>query len=341
MILTAAPFGKTKSGIQVTQYTMRGDSGLSVSVLDYGAAVRSLIVPAGDRRVDVVLGYDTAAEYEENGGFMGAVVGRVSNRIGNGRFRLNGKIYQLGINDGANHLHGGTEGFYRRVWRAAPRADSLSFLYLSPDGEEGYPGNLACSATYAIRGNALEISYSALCDADTLCCMSSHCYFNLAGRGDILGHELSIDAGGYCPTDAAGLADGRVLPAAGTPFDFGSGKKIGADIGADDEQLTFGRGYDHNFALNGAGFRRAARLSCAESGLCMEVLTDMPGLQLYTGNSLTPRRGKGGAEYAPRSGVCLEAQFFPDAVNHPDFASPLLRAGVRYSSRTEYRFGAL
>ena len=338
MNITASPFGKTKGGVPVTLYTLDSGDGMSASVIDYGAALRSLVVPSNRGSVDVVLGYDTIDEYEENGGFMGAVVGRVANRIGKGHFALNGKYYQLGLNDGANHLHGGKTGFFTRMWRAVPRDGALSLLYLSPDGEEGYPGNLACAVTYALKNNSLEISYSALSDADTLCCMSSHGYFNLAGHGDILSHRLAVDAESYCPIDPAGLADGRVLPVENTPFDFRTEKPVGAALSANDGQLRYGGGIDHNFTLIASGFRRAAVLCSKESGIRMEVLTDMPGLQVYTGNSLTERRGKGGVSYAPRSGICLETQFFPDAINHPDMSPPVLRASESWKSRTVYKF---
>ena len=338
MNITASPFGKTKVGVPVTLYTLDSGDGMSASVIDYGAALRSLVVPSKRGSVDVILGYDTIDEYEQNGGFMGAVVGRVANRIGKGCFALNGKNYQLGLNDGANHLHGGETGFYARMWRAVPRDGALSLLYLSPDGEEGYPGNLACAVTYAIKGGALEISYSALSDSDTLCCMSSHCYFHLAGRGDILSHRLTVDADGYCPIDIAGLADGRVLPVEDTEFDFRTETPVGAALSASSEQIRYGAGIDHNFALGASGFRRAAALCSEESGIRMEVLTDMPGLQVYTGNSLTERPGKSGARYAPRSGICLETQFFPDAINHPEMRPPILRASESWKSRTVYKF---
>ena len=337
--VSGTPFGVTKKGEEVWELTL--DNGtVSCKIITFGAAVRTLTVPGRGGAVDVVLGYDTLAEYEENGGFFGAVVGRYANRIAGGRFALNGREYTLARNDGPNHLHGGPEGFDKKVWQVrAQTRSSVSLSLFSPDGEEGYPGNLEVTVTYTLRGQGLEIAYRARSSRTTLCNLTNHAYFNLNGSGDILGHRLWLASGQFTPVGPDSIPLAMARSAAGTPFDFTSEKPVGRDIGADDEQLRNVGGYDHNYVLDPAqGLRRCARLTGEQSGIAMEVWTEKPGVQLYSGNFLETADAKGGGVYRPRQGLCLETQFFPDSPNHPAWGDILLRPGRRYDYITEYRF---
>ena len=324
MPVTTHPFGTLRDGTAVTAYRLENTGG-SVTILDYGATIQSLIMPDRNRHpVDVALGYDTPAEYERNGGYLGATIGRVGNRIGNAEFSLNGKTYRLVKNDGENHLHGGAGRNY------------LTFSRLSPNGEEHYPGNLQVKVTFTLTAeNALHILYEAVCDQDTPVNLTNHTYFNLNGSGSVLHHRVQLFAERFCENDEGCLPTGRLLDVEGTPFDFRVPKELGADIGADDEQIRRGHGYDHNYVLSG---RRAAVVFSAESGIEMTVDTDMPGIQLYSANSLEHRTGKGGAVYCPRDAVCLETQLFPNGLACYGFPSPILRKGQRLRSETVYRF---
>ncbi len=335
-------FGALPDGRAVTAYALNGPGGRAAVILDYGCTIQSLLVPdrTGELR-DVVLGYDTAAEYAQNSGFFGACIGRVGNRIGNSQLPLNGKIYHLTPSEGPNQLHGGPEGFDRQLWRAEAQDGRLVFTRTSPDGEGGYPGNLDVRVAYEWDGPALRITYDAVSDADTAVSLTNHSYFNLCGSGDILGHTLRLDADGFTEIDSALLPTGRILPVAGTPFDFTEAKPVGRDIAAGDAQLRLGGGYDHNFVLRlGEGIHPAARLHCPESGIALSVSTTAPAVQLYTGNAITPRKGRGGMALGKHSGLCLETQIHPDAVHHPSFPSPILRAGAAYHSCTVYEFSA-
>jgi aldose 1-epimerase len=321
-------------------------TGASATILDYGCTVQSLCVPnAREAFTDVVLGYDTVSDYEENSGYVGATVGRFANRIGGSTFTLNGKTYKLARNDGENHLHGGLRGFDKVLWKAEMRPDALVFTRLSPDGEEGYPGNLAVTITYALTdANALSISYDAVSDQDTVVNLTNHSYFNLNGEGPVLGHALQVFADYLTENDQNCLPTGVLLPVSGTPFDFSKPKQLGCDIGAEDVQLRFGSGYDHNYVLQGADparLKKAAVLFAPESGITMTTYTTQPGLQLYTGNHLIPRKGKNGSRINRRTGVCLETQLWPNATAYDHFPSPVLRAGERYHTETVYRFQAL
>ena len=336
-------FGRTRDGAAVTAYRLSNGAGASATILDYGGTVQSLILPDGPGDgTDVVLGYETVREYEENGGFAGAIIGRFANRIGKGELTLNGRTYHLTRNDGDNHLHGGPLGFDKRFWTGAQTADgTLVLTRLSPDGEENYPGNLSVRVTYTLtEDNALSVVYDADTDADTVVSLTNHSYFNLDGGGSVLGHALQVFAGRFTENDRSCLPTGALLETAGTPFDFGTPKPIGRDIDAPgDDQLVFGCGYDHNFALaDPSEMKQAAVLYGAASGLRMTVLTTQPGLQVYSGNQLTRRRGKYGGMIDRRGGVCLETQAFPDATNHAHFPSPVLRAGAHYHTATVYRF---
>ncbi|MBQ3387196.1 MAG: galactose mutarotase, partial [Eggerthellaceae bacterium] len=287
------PFGTLSTGEAVTAARLTNAHGMSVTVLDYGATIQSLVVPdrAGNP-VDVVRGYDKAAKYEANVGYLGATVGRVANRIGGAAFTLHGITYRLARNDGDNHLHGGLRGFDKRLWDMQAEHDRIVCSRLSPDGEEGYPGNLAVTVTFQLSGDgALSITYEADTDADTPVNLTNHSYFNLDGSADVLAHRLQVFAERFCENDAGCLPTGRLLNVADTPFDFRAEKAIGADIGADHEQLRLAGGYDHNFCLTG---RRAAILRSEVSGICLTVDTDRPGMQVYSANFLTQRAGKGG-----------------------------------------------
>lgn len=328
------PFGVTKGGEAVNIYCIKNDM-LAVEIMEYGAAIRSLLVQRGGAWTDVVLGYDTLREYEENDGYLGACVGRVGNRIGGAGFTLNGKTYTLARNDGENHLHGGVRGFDKYVWTAEKLPDGVRFSRVSPDGEEGYPGTLHAAVSYRLQGNTLVIEYEASADQDTLCSLTNHSYFNLNGSGSVLGHTLQINADEFLENSAATLPTGRRLPVAGTPFDFRVPKRVGQDIGTDDIQLRNCGGYDHNFCLTG---ETAAVLRGDVSGITMTVRTTLPGMQLYAANFLTERRGKNGAVYMPRAALCLETQFFPNAMACEDFEKPILRAGKLWREHTALIF---
>jgi len=348
--VTREPFGVTPSGEAVELITLANRTGMTVRVMTYGGIIVSLEVP--DRMGtpgDVVLGYDSLAGYLEDSPYFGAIVGRYGNRIAKGRFTLNGTEYRLAINNGPNHLHGGVRGFDKVVWAAEPiESDSgvgVRLEYTSPDGEEGYPGTLRATVTYTLTDrNELLIDYEAATDRATPVNLTQHSYFDLAGSGDILDHVLTIAADCMTPVDSTLIPTGELAPVDGTPFDFRAPHRIGARIDADDQQLRFGGGYDHNFVLNreGPGLVLAARLVDSTSGRTLEIRTTEPGVQFYSGNFLAGSiTGKGGAVYGHRSGLCLETQHFPDSPNHPEFPSTILEPGQTYRSRTVWTFGVL
>ncbi len=334
-------FGTTADGRQVHVFTLKNARGESARILDLGGTVQSLLIRGrGGKLIDVALGFDTPGEYLAKGGYLGAIVGRYANRIGGARFALNGKEYRLFPNDGKNHLHGGKEGFDKKVWEAEPDGGRLKLRLFSPHMDEGYPGNFGVEVTYAFSDDGgLIIDYLAKSDMDTVVNLTNHCYFNLRGCGDILSHELKINARSMLPTDAGLIPTGEIKSVEGTPFDFTEFKSIGRDIEADDPQLAVAGGYDHNFCLE-EGYKKACELFCDESGILMEVFTDMPGVQFYSGNFLSGISGKGGRIYGKRFGLCLETQHYPDSVNKPHFPSPVLKAGALFRSRTVYKFGA-
>ena len=342
-MITTSAFGQTKNGESVTKYCISSESGISFSVIDYGCTVTELTVP--DRNgvlVDVCLGYDTLAEYEENDGFLGAIVGRCANRIQNGAFELDGVRYELALNDGPNHLHGGVRGFDKYTWAAAVDGDKLILTRVSRDGEEGYPGNLDVKVTYALpRNNIMSISYEAQSDADTIVNLTNHTYYNLNGHnnGTILNHKLQVFADEITENDAFCLPTGVISSVHGSPFDFLYPKAIDEDIGKGHIQLEFGRGYDHNWVLSDrTGLKKAARLLSPQSGITLDIETTTPGIQVYTANTLSERSGKGRARYARHSGICLETQFFPNALACSGFPSPVLQKGEIYKSATNYCF---
>lgn len=341
--LFGAPFGVTKNGEEARELTLNNGV-LSCSILTFGATLRTLLVPGKEGPVDVVLGYDSLEQYETEGGFFGAVVGRFANRIAGGRFTLNGQEYVLAQNDGPNHLHGGTVGWSHRIWTVEAADETRVVLALdSPDGEEGYPGRLSVRVTYALEGNALSIRYQASGDRDTPCSLTNHSYFNLAGQGSgpVLDQELKLYASSYTPADSASIPLGRIDPVEGTPMDLRVSGPIGARIEEPFQQLLWGHGYDHNFVVDGepGTLRPAARAYSRATGVAMETETTSPGVQLYTANFVEEgRRGKGGAVYGFRHGFCLETQYFPDTPNQPAFPSATLRAGEKYDQLTRFRF---
>jgi aldose 1-epimerase len=300
---------------------------------------------------DVVLGFDDLAGYVEKHPYFGSIVGRYGNRIARGKFTLDGVEYTLAVNNGPNALHGGLKGFDKQVWSAETieeeHAVGLRLSYVSADGEEGYPGALSVTVTYLLtNANELKIHYDAATDAPTVINLTNHSYFNLegAGRGTILGHEVHINADHFTPVDDTLIPTGELRPVEDTPFDFREPKPIGRDIAAEDQQIVFGGGYDHNFVLSKqtpASLSLAARIHAPGSGRIMEVYTTEPGMQFYTGNFLDGSNvGKGGIVYEYRYGFCMETQHFPDSPNQPDFPSTVLRPGERYHSTTVYQFSA-
>jgi Galactose mutarotase and related enzymes len=343
-----ASFGKTADDTAVTIYTLTNANGLELRAMTYGAIITSLKVPdRSGAMADIVLGFDRLDGYLKDSPYFGAVVGRYGNRIAKGQFTLDGRTYTLVKNNGPNHLHGGTKGFDKRVWQATPSATgaAVTFSRTSPDGEEGYPGTMKAQVTYTLTDkNELVVEYHATTDKATPINLTQHSYFNLAGEGsgEILGHELTINADRYTPVDAMLIPTGSLAPVQGTPFDFRKPVAIGARINQSNEQLTNGKGYDHNWVVNrnGQGLQPAAHVVEPNSGRTLDVATMEPGLQFYAGNFLDGTiTGKGGHVYKHRTGFCLETQHFPDSPNHPTFPTTILKPGQEYSTKTVFTFG--
>lgn len=381
--MKSVKFGKTADGRTAGLYILESPDGMRAAVTDYGAALVSLAVP--DRKgvlTDVVLGYNDAAGYEAGSSYIGASIGRFANRIAGASFDLNGRTYGLTANDGANCLHGGRDFFNDRLWTvkidftsvrsgdimSAYASESIAdkdpsrglrrlhdnqitFCLDSPDGDQGFPGNMHIEVSYSLPGNGrLRIDYKAVTDADTPVSLTNHSYFNLNGHdsGTVAGHVAKINAEYYTPVNASLIPIEEPAPVSGTPFDFREGKMLGIDIDADNEQIAFGGGYDHNFIIGDSAcetadrtIREAGVLCSYDSGICMSVMTDMPDMQMYTANGLNNEPGKDGAVYGRRSAVCLETQFRPDAVNSNDPAirsACVLKAGEEFTSSTIYRF---
>jgi aldose 1-epimerase len=342
-------FGVTGNQEAVDLYTLSNARGVEVRIMTYGGTVVSLKVPDRNGRPgDVVLGYDDLAGYLKASPFFGSIIGRYGNRIGQARFSLNGTQYTLPKNNGENTLHGGNRGFDKVVWQASEVRGrdgvGLSLTYLSKDGEEGFPGNLSVKVVYTLTdAGELKIDYTATTDKQTIVNLTHHSYFNLAGGGSILNHELTINADKFTPVDSGLIPTGEIRNVKGTPMDFSRATAIGARIEQRDEQLAMGKGYDHNWVLNkgGGGLALAARVYEPSSGRIMEVYTTEPGLQFYSGNFLDGSiTGKRGQVYRRRSGFCLETQHFPDSPNKPGFPSTVLKPGRRYQSTTVYKFSA-
>jgi aldose 1-epimerase len=347
------PLGTTPDGEAVELITLRGPSGVELDIMTYGGTVTRLLAPDRDgERHDIVLGHEWLESYLAGTPYFGAIVGRYGNRIAGGRFTLDGAEYALAVNNGPNHLHGGLTGFDKVVWNAEPYSTDAEtgvvLTHVSPDGDEGYPGELSVQVTYALTAEGdLRIDYEATTDAPTIVNLTHHGYWNLAGHaaGDILDHQLTLNASRFTPVGETLIPTGEQRSVEGTPFDFREAAAIGARIADDDEQLAFGGGYDHNFVLDGwegdGSLRSAAVLQDPGSGRTMEVLTTEPGLQFYSGNFLDGSDlGKDGVVYERRTGLCLETQHFPDSPNRPDFPSTVLRPGETYRSTTVYRFSA-
>ena len=341
------PFGIMPDGTAVELYVLRAGD-LSCGIITFGGALQSLRVPdRTGKPVDVLLGFDTLEPYRTHDKFLGALVGRYANRIGGAGFTLNGRTYSLAANDnGVNHLHGGPAGFHQRVWTPEDAGeDHLTLSLFSPDGEEGYPGNLTVRVAYTLTGEGLTIRYQASSDGDTICNLTNHAYFNLSGHdsGPVLDQSVQLLADRYTPTGPLSIPTGEIAPVEGTPMDLRRIAPIGARIGESFSQLLQAGGYDHNWIPNGrpGTLRPIARAASAATGISMEVLSTLPGVQFYTGNYLDGcPAGKGGAPYASRWGFCLETQFYPDSPNHENFPSCVLRAGEAFDHTAAFRFTA-
>lgn len=330
--IVRTPFGATADEVPVSLYTLRAGA-LTVKVSDYGGIITSILAPdRNGEMADIVLGYDRLEPYLGVHPYFGALVGRYANRIAGGRFVLDGEAVQLAVNEGANQLHGGPRGFDRFVWDGAIDGDTLVLRRVSPAGEQGFPGTLSVEVRYRLDDEtSLSMVCTARTDAPTVVNLTQHSYFNLAGQGDVLDHQLLIAARGFTPIDAQSIPLGTVVPVSGTVFDFTAARRIGERIDTDDAQLRCGRGYDHNFVLDGGPL--AARVLEPRSGRVLELSTDQPGLQFYSGNFLDGSLG-----FAYRAGLCLEPQRFPNAPNVAAFPSAVLRPGETYQHTSRYRF---
>lgn len=342
-------FGELPDGQPVHQYTLVNRNGLSASFLDMGGIWTNMMAPdRNGEMADVVLGYDCVEAYQQNGGHLGEIVGRNANRIGQAKFTLNGKTYELTANDGRNNLHSGTDFYRNRIWKAEVAekdgVSELTFSLESPDGDQGYPGNARISVSYTLTDeNELKIQYYMICDQDTVANMTNHAYFNLAGHksGSAVAQRVWIDADTITAADSESIPTGEIRAVWGTPMDFTEMKPIGREIDEDYDQLKYGSGYDHNWVLNHEPgvLSLAAKAWDEASGRMMEVYTDLPGIQFYTGNYLESKvPAKEGVSYHTREGYCFETQYHPDSVNHPEFPSPILKEGKEYRTTTIYKF---
>lgn len=342
-------FQQTQDGKQVDLYLLKNKNNVTAEFTSYGARLVSLTVPdKNGNRVDVILGHDSLSGYAKpTESYFGTTIGRYGNRIANAKFKLDGKEYTLDANNGPNSLHGGSKGFHTKVWDAEQKdSQTIVFTYVSPDGDAGYPGKLTAKVTFKLTDDdALQIDYEATTDAKTVINLTNHAYFNLngAGNGTINDHELMIDADNITPVNATLIPTGQLMKVEGTPFDFRKPTAIGSRIDTTNEQIRNGKGYDHNFVLNGTNgkLKSVATVKSNQSGITLEVLTDQPGLQFYGGNFLDGSEiGKGGKPYGFRSGFCLETQHFPDSPNQPSFPSTVLNPGDTYKTTTIYKFSS-
>lgn len=346
MGIKVSEFGKLADGRQAHLITVANANGMTMEVTDYGATLVSAVTAdQNGKYADVVLGYADVVDYAKNGGYLGATIGRNGNRIGKAAFTINGTEYQLGKNENANNLHSGPCGYNAVIWdmKLDESANTVIFSHHSPDMDQGFPGNFDVTVSFTLTDqNEIKIHYHGKSDRDTIANLTNHSYFNLEGHdsGSVLGHLLWIDADAITATDAESIPTGELRPVEGTPFDFRTEKPIGRDIEKEDDQLEKGGGYDHNFALNTDGsLKLVARAKAPVSGRVMEVYTDCVGVQLYTGNFIEDGWiGKDGKAYQKRGGFCLETQFFPDAIHHANFKSPILKAQADYDTTTIYKF---
>jgi len=347
MPISQRSFGVTSEGREVILYTLSNDDGMRIEVMNYGGIIRAIEVPdRNGKQADITLGFDTLEPYLGRHPFFGALVGRFANRIGKARFSLDGNEIQLAQNNGENHLHGGIQGFDKKVWHSEvfqdEQACGIRLAYVSWDGEEDYPGTLSVQVVYTLQGTELSIDYRAVTDKPTILNLTNHAYFNLAGGGNILDHHIQLHADFFTPIDETLIPTGEIRPVDDSPMDLRQPTTIGALIDAEDEQISHGGGFDHNFVVRGApgSLRPAAWVIEKHSGRVMEVLTTQPGIQFYSGNMLPDALpGKADQVYQKRSGFCLETQNFPDSPNKPQFPSPVLRPGQHYSQKTLFRFG--
>ena len=349
MSIEKSLFGTLSCGKEVYAYTLTNKTGASVKIMDLGGTLIQLHMPDRDGKMaDIICGYDTVESYMKAGGYQGALIGRYGNRIHNGQFTLNGKTYDLYKNEkDITHLHGGKVGFDKKIWDVVPSEDAdgckLTLSLVSPDGEENYPGTLKVTVVYTLSDdNALSIHYVATCDQDTVLNLTNHTYFNLGGydSGDVLDQQIMIASEAYTEVDANCIPTGNMIPVEGTPFDLRKLTVIGDGIDADDQQIQFGGGYDHNFALKNDGVMgKAAEVYDPETGRCMEVFTNQPAVQFYAANMMNDAENfKGNVPQQPRHALCLETQTYPDAPNHPNFPTSVLKVGEIYDRTTIYKF---
>jgi aldose 1-epimerase len=346
-VVTRESFGETPEGERADLYTLRNGNGVEARICNYGGRLVSLKVPDRSGQLgDIVLGYDNLQDYLKTNPYFGALIGRYGNRIAKGKFTLDGVQYNLATNNGPNALHGGIKGFDKVVWKArtfaTPEGPALQLDYVSKDGEEGYPGTLNVTAVYALtEDNTLKLEFTATTDKDTILNLTSHSYFNLAGKGDVLKHEVMIPADKFTPVDSTLIPTGELRPVEGTPFDFRHATAIGARINQDDEQLKFGNGYDHNYVFSKPVGRAGlvGRVYEPTTGRVLEVISTEPGMQFYTGNFLDGTlTGKGGWVYQFRNAFCMEPQHYPDSPNHPEFPTTELKPGQVYKHTIIYKF---
>lgn len=350
MAVTKSVFGTYPDGREVTLYTLTNGNGMEAAVTDLGAIIVKVIVPdAAGKKADVVLGFDSAEEYLKNPSFFGAVIGPNANRIGNASYSIDGVTYRLDVNDGVNNLHSHMEnGYHKKLWTAEVKGNGVLFSLTDTDGNMGFPGNKKISIEYQLgEDNALRLHYHGTSDKKTVLNLTNHSYFNLDGHdsGNILAHQLRMAASCYTPADSGSIPTGEIVSVKGTPMDFTESKAVGRDIDAAFEQLQFAGGYDHNWVIDGwtdnGELRQFATVTSAVSGRVMKVFTTLPGVQFYAGNFIAPQKGKNGAEYGARAGLCLETQYYPDSANKPQFPSCIFGGEREYDSVTVYQFAAV
>ncbi len=348
--ITKENFGAAPDGSPVYIYTMKNSNGMTVKLTNYGASLVSIVVPDKNGKfADVIAGFDSLSGYINDNSFIGVTVGRYANRIGKGKFKIDGHEYQLTINDGNNHLHGGRKGFHKLVWNSEIVSDDTGSCVVmklhSPDGYEGFPGNVDVEVKFSLTdNNDLIIEYTGTTDKPTILNLTNHAYYNLSGNFEntILNHVLSINADNFTPIDSELIPTGEIATVENTPMDFRKPTVIGSKINVDYIQLKYGKGYDHNWALNEYNWkvRKAVTVTDPQSGRLLEIYTDQPGIQFYSGNFLNGTvAGKGGIKYNYRTALCLEPQFFPDSPNKENFASPFFKPGDIYRQKTVYHFG--